>query len=197
MAAGKNDVIKLLPPLTLCEAEARSFLGALDAVLADCHGAASRTGESCATSPPPPASPIDTRAPGGRPHGGSRHGPSIRPAARSASSRAPPVIGGRLAQRLVAEGYQVRCLARSSSDTSLLDSLDVEISVGDLTSARSLTRATQGCRYVFHCGARVSDWATAEEITRINVQGTRNVLDAAVNASVQRVIHFSTTDIYG
>jgi len=42
MAAGKNDVIKLLPPLTLCESEARSFLTALDAVLADCHGAASK-----------------------------------------------------------------------------------------------------------------------------------------------------------
>ena len=42
MAAGKNDVIKLLPPLTLSEPEARSFLGALDAVLADCHGAASK-----------------------------------------------------------------------------------------------------------------------------------------------------------
>ena len=42
MAAGKNDVIKLLPPLTLSEPEARSFLGALDAVLADCQGAASK-----------------------------------------------------------------------------------------------------------------------------------------------------------
>ena len=39
MAAGKNDVIKLLPPLTLSEARRDSFLGALDAVLADCHGA--------------------------------------------------------------------------------------------------------------------------------------------------------------
>jgi ornithine--oxo-acid transaminase len=42
MAAGKNDVIKLLPPLTLSEAEARSFLAAFDAVLGDCHGAASK-----------------------------------------------------------------------------------------------------------------------------------------------------------
>jgi len=40
MAAGKNDVIKLLPPLTLSEAEARSFLDALDAVLTDCEGTA-------------------------------------------------------------------------------------------------------------------------------------------------------------
>ena len=42
MAAGKNDVIKLLPPLTLSESEARRFLGALDAVLAECHGGSSK-----------------------------------------------------------------------------------------------------------------------------------------------------------
>ena len=42
MAAGKNDVIKLLPPLTLAENEAQSFLGALDAVLADCSGSGGR-----------------------------------------------------------------------------------------------------------------------------------------------------------
>ena len=42
MAAGKNDVIKLLPPLTLSESEAQSFLGALDAVLAECQDSASR-----------------------------------------------------------------------------------------------------------------------------------------------------------
>ena len=43
MAAGKNDVIKLLPPLTLCEQEVQSFLAALDAVLAECHGAGGRS----------------------------------------------------------------------------------------------------------------------------------------------------------
>ncbi len=42
MAAGKNDVIKLLPPLTLSESEAHSFLEALDAVLAECHASSSK-----------------------------------------------------------------------------------------------------------------------------------------------------------
>ena len=50
---------------------------------------------------------------------------------------------------------------------------------------------------MFHCGALVSDWATAKEIARINVAGTRNLLEASVGASVQRFIHFSTTDVYG
>jgi len=106
-------------------------------------------------------------------------------------------IGGHLAQRLVQDGHRVRCLVRTSSDTSLLDELDVEIALGDLTNADSLARAAEGCRYVFHCGALVSDWATPKEITRINAEGTRNVLQAAVGASVQRFIHFSTSDVYG
>jgi nucleoside-diphosphate-sugar epimerase len=106
-------------------------------------------------------------------------------------------IGGRLAQRLVREGYSVRCLVRASSDTSLLDELDVQMAVGDLTGARSLACAVEGCHYVFHCGALVSDWATTEEIARTNVEGTRNLLEASVGASVQRFIHFSTTDVYG
>ncbi len=202
MAAGKNDVIKLLPPLTLSESEARTFLSALDAVLADCHGAAGKNwavvrdiaittlrrrtaGETAPTETMPEAAPFR----------GRRVDPSRGDICLVTG--ATGFIGSHLAQRLVEEGRQVRCLVRHSSDTSLLDRLDVELAVGDLTSARSLVRATEGCRYVFHCGALVSDWATAEEIANINDRGTRNLLEASVAASVKRFIHFSTTDVYG
>jgi len=198
MAAGKNDVVKLLPPLTLSEGEARSFLGALDAVLAECHGAASKnfavvrdvasaTLRRRATQDVP----VSDRTPfRGRPVDPSRDDVCL-------ITGATGFIGGRLAKRLVQEGYSVRCLVRASSDTSLLDKLDVQIAVGDLTRARSLARAVEGCHYVFHCGALVSDWATKQEIARTNVEGTRSLLEASVDASVQRFIHFSTTDIYG
>jgi nucleoside-diphosphate-sugar epimerase len=106
-------------------------------------------------------------------------------------------IGGHLAERLVREGHRVRCLVRASSDTSLLEGLDVELAVGDLTSASSLVRAAEDCRYAFHCGALVSDWATSKEIARINVDGTRNVVEAAVASGLKRFVHFSTTDVYG
>jgi nucleoside-diphosphate-sugar epimerase len=106
-------------------------------------------------------------------------------------------IGGRLATRLAQEGYAVRCLVRASSDTSQLEELDVQLAVGDLTDTNSLTRAAQGCHYILHCGALVSDWATTDEIARVNIGGTRNLLAAAVAASVRRFIHFSTTDVYG
>lgn len=106
-------------------------------------------------------------------------------------------IGGRLAARLVSEGYQLRCLVRASSNTIDLQELGVELTVGDLTDPASLIRAAQGCSYVLHCGALVSDWATVEEITAVNVRGTSNLLQAAVGASARRFIHVSTTDVYG
>jgi acetylornithine/succinyldiaminopimelate/putrescine aminotransferase/nucleoside-diphosphate-sugar epimerase len=198
MAAGKNDVIKLLPPLTLSESEAQSFIAALDAVLADCHGAASKNWavvRDIATAT------LRRRAPRSSPANDSTpvRGKPVDPARDDVCliTGATGFVGGQLAQRLVAEGHPVRCLVRESSDTSLLDGLDVELAVGDLTNASSLARAVDGCDYVFHCGALVSDWATKQEIAQTNVQGTRSLLEASVGASVRRFVHFSTTDVYG
>jgi nucleoside-diphosphate-sugar epimerase len=106
-------------------------------------------------------------------------------------------IGGRLARRLSADGCAVRCLVRASSDTTPLEALDVEIALGDLTNAESLARAVEGCDYVLHCGALVSDWATVAEMTAINVGGTRALLEASAAAEVRRFVHLSTTDVYG
>jgi len=205
MAAGKNDVIKLLPPLTLSEEEAGSFLQALDIVLGDVEGSGSKNWGVVRDIA---VSTLRRRAtPQKKPP------EAVAAASDSTPSRGTPVditredvclvtgasgfIGGRLAQRLVAEGRQVRCLVRPSSDTSQLEPLGVEIAVGDLTDERSLARAVEGCNYVFHCGALVSDWATVQEITQTNVQGTRSLLEACAGASVERFIHFSTTDVYG
>ena len=198
MAAGKNDVIKLLPPLTLSEPEAGTFLEAFDTVLADSQGAGSKNWavvRDIATAT------ISRRSTNGVPQGDgvAFRGKPIDPSSDDVClvTGATGFIGAHLVKRLLAEGHQVRCLVRASSDTSQLDQLDVEIAVGDLTSPRSLAGAAQGCRNVFHCAAQVSDWATAKEITRTNVEGTRNLLEASVAASVERFVHFSTTDVYG
>jgi len=106
-------------------------------------------------------------------------------------------IGSHLARRLHAEGYRVRCLVRATSDTSPLNGLDLELVRGDLTDRGSLSAAATGARFVLHCGALVSDWARIDEIARSNVGGTRNLLEAAVAASAERFVHFSSTDVYG
>ncbi|MET0387835.1 MAG: aminotransferase class III-fold pyridoxal phosphate-dependent enzyme, partial [Polyangiales bacterium] len=203
MAAGKNDVIKLLPPLTLSELEAQRFLDAFEAVLADCHGS---TGKNWGVV-------IDiARATllGQKHESKARSEPSTEPGAPARRGKladpsrgdaclvtgATGFIGGHLAERLAREGYPVRCLVRPSSDTRLLDALGVELLEGDLTDATSLQRAAEGCRYVVHSGAMVSDWGTQREIAAVNVLGTRHVLEAAARAGVERFIHVSTTDVY-
>lgn len=131
---------------------------------------------------------------------GSTPDPASNPVSRAdvcLVTGATGFIGGHLANRLVQEGHRVRCLVRATSDTSGLEALDVELVRGDLTDAGSLTRATRGCRFVVHCGALVSDWATVAEIEQVNVAGTRNVLAASSAASVERFVHVSTTDVYG
>jgi ornithine--oxo-acid transaminase len=206
MAAGKNDVIKLLPPLTLSEAEAQTFLQGFDAVLADVHGPASKNWgvvadiakatllgrRSRATESRPEARPEAARAV-------ERRGKLIDPSSGDVClvTGASGFIGSHVAERLLREGYQVRCLVRASSDTSRLDALGVEIIVGDLTDRASLLASVQGCRFAIHAGAMVSDWGTPREIQRTNVQGTRDLLDAAAGACVDRFIHISTTDVYG
>jgi nucleoside-diphosphate-sugar epimerase len=198
MAAGKNDVIKLLPPLTLGEHEANEFLDALDIVLTSCEGATSKNWSAVrdiATATlrrrAREAATVSDWTP--------LRGKAVDPSRDDVClvTGATGFIGGRLVERLVKEGRPVRCLVRETSDTSKLERLEVEIAVGDLARQSSLARAVDGCDYVFHCGALVSDWATADEITQTNVVGTRNLLEAAVRGSVRRFVHFSSTDVYG
>ncbi len=106
-------------------------------------------------------------------------------------------IGGHLAERLTRDGHRVRCLVRASSDTAALERLGAELAVGDLTEPPTLARAAEGCTHVFHCAAMVSDWATPREVAAVNVSGTRSLVAAAAQASVGRLVHVSSTDIYG
>ncbi|HLM86909.1 MAG TPA: NAD-dependent epimerase/dehydratase family protein [Solirubrobacteraceae bacterium] len=128
-------------------------------------------------------------SPGGEPVAGSREQLCL-------ITGASGFIGGRLAERLAADGQPVRCLVRASSDTSRLAGLGVQLVVGDLTEPRSLADAAAGCDSVLHCAALVSDWATRREIVQTNVTGTRSLLEASAAASVRRFVHFSSTDVY-
>ncbi len=199
MASGKNDVVKLLPPITVTPDEIDRFLTALDAVLADLHGSSSRNWgvvrEIATTTLRRHLSRRDASATGLAPFGGTPV--DVTRGDVHLITGATGFIGSHLVERLVADGKQVRCLVRAGSDTARLESLGVELAPGALEDPRSLHRAVEGCEYVVHCGAMVSDWGTVEEIERANVTGTRNLVQAAAAASVRRLVHVSTTDVYG
>ena len=107
-------------------------------------------------------------------------------------------VGGHVARVLVDAGHEVRALTRSSSDTTALQGLDVEMVRGDITDLPSVEKAVEGCDSVFHVAALNALWhRDPSAFHRTNVEGTRNVLTAALAAGVQRVVHTSTWAVIG
>jgi dihydroflavonol-4-reductase len=92
-------------------------------------------------------------------------------------------------------GHTVRALVRP---TSKVRELDIEIVSGDLRDSASLDRAVRGCGLVFHVAADYRLWAKdPAELYRSNVEGTRNLLTAARQAGVERVVYTSTVGCIG
>ncbi|MDE3137698.1 MAG: NAD-dependent epimerase/dehydratase family protein [Acidobacteriota bacterium] len=102
-------------------------------------------------------------------------------------------VGSHVVRHLVARGESVRALARPSSRRDLLSGLPVEFADGDLRDPASLERACRGVRRVYHVAADYRLWAAdPREIYESNVTGTRNLLDAARQAGVERFVYTST-----
>ncbi|HUF92761.1 MAG TPA: NAD-dependent epimerase/dehydratase family protein [Candidatus Limnocylindria bacterium] len=98
-------------------------------------------------------------------------------------------LGANLVRRLLDDGVHVRALARRHSDNAGLDGLDVEQVWGDLRDAAAVRAALRGCRRVYHCAAKVSSGeGQVQEIYTSNVVGTRNLLRAALEVGVDRVV---------
>ena len=107
-------------------------------------------------------------------------------------------IGGRLAERLATEeGVHVRGLARTPAKGEWLADLGVEIVPGDITDPASLQAAMAGCQLVFHAAAWVSEGGNQADVWAVNVTGTQNVVDAALEAGVERFVHLSSCAVYG
>ncbi len=107
-------------------------------------------------------------------------------------------VGGNLARALVARGYQVRALVRPGSSTLTIDGTNAEVVHGDLLDRESLARAMKGCQAVFHCAALYTFWhARPQAIYRVNVEGTRNIMEEAARAGVSRVVYTSSTTVLG
>ena len=107
-------------------------------------------------------------------------------------------VGANLVRQLCHRGYDVRALVRPESNTLTLDGIDVEPVTGDILDRDSVSRAVNGCEAVFHCAAAYSFWSRdPRAIYETNVHGTANVLQAAHQAGVSRVVYTSTVSTIG
>jgi dihydroflavonol-4-reductase len=102
-------------------------------------------------------------------------------------------IGSHLVWELLAQGAEVRALCRPRRDWKTLAHLPVEVVEGDITDLRSLREALRGVKQVYHAAALYALWAPARRwFYEVNIAGTRNVLEAAWEAGVERVVYTST-----
>ncbi|MDQ2693953.1 MAG: NAD-dependent epimerase/dehydratase family protein [Pseudomonadota bacterium] len=107
-------------------------------------------------------------------------------------------VGSAVARALLRAGHTVRALVRPASDRRNLDGLALEVVEGDLTDRRSLKRAAAGCEALFHVAADYRLWVPdPARMYENNIAGTRNILWAAAEAGVGRMVYTSSVATLG
>ena len=107
-------------------------------------------------------------------------------------------IGSAVTRQLLGRGQEVVTLVEPNVDAANLEGLDVKQVVGDLRRAEDVRQVMSGCRAVFHVAALYRFWARdPSAFYAINVDGTRNVLGAATESGVERLVYTSTVGTLG
>ena len=107
-------------------------------------------------------------------------------------------LGSAIARELLRDGRKIKLLARGSADLRNIEGLEAEVVKGDLRDRESLKSAMTGCSRLYHVAAYYSLWDQDKKlIYDINVQGTRNILETALELGLERVVYTSTVGCIG
>jgi dihydroflavonol-4-reductase len=107
-------------------------------------------------------------------------------------------VGSNIALRLIEQGWEVRILERPKASHILLEDGPFEYATGDVLISETLPPAMRGVDVVFHAAGVVDYWQQGvERMYQVNVEGTRNVMEAALKVGVDRVVHTSSAAAMG
>lgn len=106
-------------------------------------------------------------------------------------------IGSRLARRLAGAGHAVRILTRGADAEPRLSGCPIEVVQGDVADPESVERAVQGVEALYHLAGAFQGVKSSGEYRRVNVEGTRHVVEAALRHGVKRFVHCSTSGVHG
>ncbi|TIH18521.1 NAD-dependent epimerase/dehydratase family protein [Marinifilum sp. JC120] len=108
------------------------------------------------------------------------------------------LIGSRLVRILAEKGFSIKALVRDKCRARQLVKEPVEFVSGDLNNEAALEEALQGCKYLFHLAADYRLWVPdPEAMTRTNVEGTRLLMQKALEAGVERIVYTSSVCVLG
>ncbi len=105
-------------------------------------------------------------------------------------------LGRSLVQELIKNGNEVRALVKDRENMLQLPSGALPY-LGNIADRNVLDSGCRGADVVYHLAAIVSEVGMTDEILRVNVEGTKNILDAAAKGKVKRIIYTSSVDVYG
>jgi dihydroflavonol-4-reductase len=107
-------------------------------------------------------------------------------------------IGTHLVRRLAQTEHEMVCLVRETSDVSTLEEVGATLVRGDVTDKDSVLQGMRGCDWVANLANVYTFWEPDKRVyTEVNVEGTRNVMECALETGVSKVVHVSTMGIYG
>lgn len=108
------------------------------------------------------------------------------------------ILGNNLIPVLIERGFKVRALIQKGRSADYTQSLGSQIVFGDILNGNEITDAMVGCKYVIHAAANTNVWPTRDKMaSRVNIEGTRNVIQAVLANKVQKMIHIGTANSFG
>lgn len=108
------------------------------------------------------------------------------------------LLGSNLVRELLTRGHSIRALVQPGRQQKTLEGLSIEKFPGDLLQADQVIKAAEGCDAVIHCAASTSVWPIRSEIVnKVNIDGTKNIIQAVKQNKVQRMVYVGTANSFG
>ncbi|MEL6867494.1 MAG: NAD-dependent epimerase/dehydratase family protein [Bacteroidota bacterium] len=108
------------------------------------------------------------------------------------------MLGSNLVRELLSRGHQVVAFLLANSPSRTLDGLDIEKRYGNLLDQQSLIDASADCEAIIHTAANTNIWPNRSEMVRkVNIEGTRHVIAAALKHQVKRLLYVGTANSFG
>lgn len=108
------------------------------------------------------------------------------------------LLGSNLVRELLTRGHSIRAFVQPGRQQITLEGLSLEKFPGNLLNPEEVIKAAEGCEAVIHCAASTSVWPTRSDVVnRVNIEGTKNIIQAVRLNNVQRMVYVGTANSFG